>query len=189
MGVIEMKYLSDTLYRQHSWEIAPGGVGSVGDALVSTRLAQSTPDMPIRVLAENSGDNMKNFGSKISPSGRCIDSRWGGRSDFKTCHGWYIQDLRAPDKLHEPYVGSLGDYSWRNKIATVQELKPAGEYFLPLPGPYILPPGQLPRGGNVPSVTDVVDPNWGTNVDKVVGRRSGRSLVQNVESRQKSFGY
>jgi len=128
----------------------------------------------MRVLPEDSGNNMPNFGSAADPVGRCIDSNWGGRSDFKTSHGWYIQDIRVPDKMVEPYVGSTGDYSWRNKIATVQELKPRGDYFLPLPGPYIPKPGELPRGGNVPSITDVVTP--ANPIISTVGRQSNRTL-------------
>lgn len=175
-----MRFIAvDRVYHDNFHRISPGGVASVGDTVVSTRLKQSAPDLPMRTLAEDSGNNMPRFGSAADPVGRTIDSNWGGRRDFKTAIGWVMQDLRLPDMRVEPFVGSTGDYSWRNKLATVQELKPRGEYFLPLPGPYIPLPGELPRGGNVPSVTDIIDEQ--TPEISVPGRKSARSAISRIE--------
>ena len=146
--------------------ISPGWVGSVGDVLVTPRLKQSAPDLPTRYEAWAAGDNAVFLGSNVQdgqhisqssgggPS-RCIDSNWSGSRSFKTRRGWYMEDIRAPDNFVEPYVSSLGDYSWRNKVATVYDSLRTGENFLPVPGQYRLAPGQVPRGGLVPRVTDV----------------------------------
>lgn len=85
-----------------------------------------------------------------------IDSNWGGRRDFKTSHGWYYQDMRAPDRRVEPIVGSTPQYSWHNKIATTYEARRTGFNFLPLPGPYLPNRGEITRGGQFPRLTDAV---------------------------------
>lgn len=172
-----MRFIAvDRVHRDNLQRLAPGNVASVGDVVVSTRLKQSAPDLPMRVLEEDSGNNMPKFGSMTDQVGRLIDSNWGGRRDFKTAVGFVIQDIRPADMNVEPFVGSMGDYSWRNKIATVHELKPRGEYFLPLPGPYIPIPGELPRGGNVPSITDIIDDQ--TPEISTAGRPSSSSWRQ-----------
>lgn len=145
---------------------SPGAVGSVGDCIVTPRLKQSAPDLAERYDASFAGQNAVFLGSNVQdgqhigydsgggPS-RLLDSNWSGNRSFKTKRGYYMQDVRAPDKFVEPYVSSLGDYSWRNKVATTYEALRTGENFLPLPGPYRLSPGEVPRGGNVPRVTDI----------------------------------
>lgn len=80
------------------------------------------------------------------------DSRWAGNRNFKTNVGWRVEDITQPDTFVEPFVASLGDYSWRNRIATTYEARRTGENFLPLPGEYTLHPGEISRGGSVPSV-------------------------------------
>ena len=62
--------------------------------------------------------------------------------------------MRAPDKLHEPQMGSTPSYSYNNKIATNYESKRTGDKFLPLPSPYIPSPGEITRGGAYPSTRD-----------------------------------
>lgn len=146
--------------------ISPGWVGSVGDVLVTPRMKQSSPDLPTRYEAWASGGNAPFLGSNVQDGqhigydngggpARLLDSNWSGQRSFKTRRGYYMQDLRPADKLVEPYVSSLGDYSWRNKVATTYDALRTGENFLPLPGQYRLAPGEVPRGGNVPRVTDV----------------------------------
>lgn len=68
----------------------------------------------------------------------------------------HYQDLRAPDKLTQPLMGSTPDYSWHNKLATNYEAKRTGDKFLPLPGGYQPSPGELTRGGMYPMTTDLV---------------------------------
>ena len=66
-----------------------------------------------------------------------------------------MQDMRAPDTLHEPVMGSTPSYSYNNKIATNYESKRTGDKFLPLPGPYIPSPGEITRGGAYPHTRDL----------------------------------
>lgn len=160
----------DAIRPLNRWDydcIRPGIVGSVGDVLVSQRLKASAPG-DFRWRPEYNGKHESLYGSAITNGthlsynsgggpARCIDSNWGGRRSFRINHGWYYQDLRAPDKRIEPVVGETPQYSWRNKIATVNRAKTTGDLF-PIPaGGLISPPtGNLTRGGNYPRVTDVV---------------------------------
>ena len=41
-------------------------------------------------------------------------------------------------------------------MANTFDAKRTGDKFLPLPGPFALKPGELPRGGNFMRVTDIV---------------------------------
>lgn len=147
--------------------ISPGCVGSVGDVLINERYKSSLP-----------GEfrwNMNNFGNKGSRLGtntnqgdvpnfhtksigyRLYDTNWEDRNSFKTNIGWEIQDLRAPDKLHEPYMGAMPQYDWRNKLATVYNAKTTGDLF-PIPEGGLIqgPTDGLTRGGMYPRITDVV---------------------------------
>lgn len=116
------------------------------------------------------------------------DSRWVGNRSFKTNIGWRVEDITQPDTFVEPFVSSLGDYSWRNRIATTYEAKRTGENFLPLPGEYTLHPGEISRGGNIPSVVSrdegIAYPLFGGYIGgqkfaNVVGRanRAGTSQI------------
>ena len=96
------------------------------------------------------------FASKGGPN-RTIDSNWGGRRRFETSHGWYYQDLRAPDKFVEPEMGATPQYSWRNKIATAIDARHTGRMFaVPRGGIMGGPTDGLTRGGAYPRVTDIV---------------------------------
>ncbi len=130
----------------------PGNVGSVGDTLVCSQLATSFPDAPLR-FSENYYRN--DLGSKVTYEPYVYDSSWNmGRSE-NTAYGIMQQDLRAPDKLHEPTLQSVPQYQWRNKIATVYEAKRTGNKFLPVPGPYQVSQGEMVRGGQVVRTTDI----------------------------------
>lgn len=133
--------------------LRPGMVGSVGDALVCGQLAVSTPGMPVRF--DPQFYDRPDTGSLLTPQPYVLDSAWNmGRSE-NTAYGIIQQDLRAPDKLHEPIVGSIPQYQWRNKIATVYQAKRTGNNFLPLPGPYQVSAGEMVRGGQVVRTTDI----------------------------------
>lgn len=132
--------------------LRPGNVASVGDVLTCGQLATSYPDAPIR-FDENY--YRKDLGSSITYEPYVYDSSWNmGRSE-NTVYGLKQQDLRAPDRLHEPTLGVVPQYEWRNKIATVYEAKRTGNKFLPLPGPYVPAPGEMVRGGQVVRTTDI----------------------------------
>jgi hypothetical protein len=168
----------------HDW-IQPGIVGSVGDVNCQVRLKHSSPDMPIRWDPEFSGVKETFLGSVVQDgdansfggggSGpRVNDSNWQSGRSFKTRRGWRVEDIRAPDNMVEPFVSSLGDYTWRDKIATVYEARRTGNQFLPLPGQYQLSPGEMARGGSAVRVTDVA------GGDEVVGVGNGSVMLNGL---------
>lgn len=143
--------------------IRPGPVGSVGDVLGSIRLKHSAPELPIRKqkLPKTDGSNVqdgqyKSFTSK-GQNARVYDSNWQSGRAFKTSHGWVIDDLRAEDRLHEPFLGNAPQYSWKNKVATVYRARTTGDLFLPLPGGYNPSPGEIERGTIVPEIVAIED--------------------------------
>lgn len=143
--------------------IQPGAVGSVGDVLGAVRLHQSTPQMPMRWDSvfypgsdKASGSNVQD-GQQVSwetgfGMARVVDKAFSGGRSFRTRRGYVIEDIRPADMLVEPFVSSLGDYTWRNKIATTYQALRTGSQFLPVPGPYQLDPGEIARGGSMPTV-------------------------------------
>jgi hypothetical protein len=161
--------------------IRPGPVGSVGDTLGQIRFKHSFPNQGIRLDPQYEGNKQNRLGSNVSDGnhksftsgGRgdplVWDEPWNADRAQKVSHGYIFQDMRAPDKLHEPYVGALPQYSWQNKLATVYNAKRTGNLFLPVPGPYQLSPGEVPRGGQLPvsTVTEGTDNvgSSGTNYD------------------------
>lgn len=148
--------------RWNNDHIMPGNVGSVGDVNVTPRLRNSDPMMPVRfdphfINSERLGMNVQNGTSSNiwgSMFPQLVDEQWNVRTGFRTGLGWIHQDLRAPDKLHEPTLGSLPQYSWDNKIATNYNAMRTGNMFLPLPGQYGLGRDQTPRGGQIPRIVD-----------------------------------
>lgn len=158
--------LSIDAYRPlNRWDhdsIRPGPVGSVGDVHLTPRFKQSAPDLPMRfdpvfafqnevALGSNVTDGQhRNYDSGGGPA-RTRDTNWGNKK-FKTRHGWIMQDLRAPDTLHEPETGELPHYDWNNRIATAYNARRTGNQFLPLPHGYGPGPGDVPRGGQVPRI-------------------------------------
>lgn len=162
---------------RHYWNhdsIRPGGVGSVGDVLVTPRVRRSTPDMPVTFEAIFA----KRQGSKVTKQPYVTTKGMGGKRDFRINHGWLIQDLRKPATSTEPTLQSIGDYSWQNRIASVVNAKRTGSLFLPLPGNYQLKEGQIPRGGLLPTVTTA----GGTNEYRTTPKNS---VVDNTKG---SFG-
>lgn len=132
--------------------IAPGAVNSVGDVNLQVKLKHSCPDLPLRFSETFSHGNLVRDGSREihAPLGTSIrDKRWTGRYKRKIAHGWLFQNLRPEDCLAETTVAGIPQYSWLNKIATVEGAKVTGEKFLPVPGPYRAGPDAVPRGGSV----------------------------------------
>jgi hypothetical protein len=163
-----MEALVHTQTFKNSQFISPGIVGSVGDALLTERLKQSTPNQPSRysgVFGPNSsriGSNVQDGYSYSHSTGgggaTTMDSRWV-RNSFKTQYGWKFQDRREPDKTLEPIMGSTGSYNWLNRIANVYQAKVTGEMFLPLPGKYG-PGNDVTRGSQVPRIVAVDKPTF-----------------------------
>jgi hypothetical protein len=159
----------DAIRPLNRWDyssIRPGAVGSVGDVNMTPRLKHSHPEMPLRFEKAFSGKNEVFLGSNVSDGthkgydsgggpARTVDSNWGGRRRFTTRLGYVFQDIRTPDDLVVPVLGTTPNYSWRNQVATNFEAKRTGDLFLPLPKGYDLEPGQIPRGGTSPRITDI----------------------------------
>lgn len=172
-----MQAIVDPEYFKNTEIISPGLVGSVGDTLVSVRLRQSEPNMRMRFDKEFSGKNEPRGGSNVQDGysysytsgggpAKTLDHGWR-RQSFRTNHGWISQDLRVPDKMVQPIMGSTERYMWNNKVATLYEAKRTGDMFLPVPGGY--QPSGIPRGGQVPRIVDgdTADPaSLKTAVDK-----------------------
>lgn len=151
----------------HRWLIQPGAVGSVGDVNPTPRLKHSCPDLPLRWASWAYGANAPYFGSNVQDGqwasfedggaqARLVNKRWSGQRGFRTCVGWKVEDITKPDTLVEPFVSSLGDYTWRNRIATTYEARKTGGAFSLLPNGYGLPPGEISRGGSEVRVTNIV---------------------------------
>lgn len=170
--------------------ISPGAQGSVGDTLMGVRLRQSAPDMPTRWDKKFSGHNEIFLGSNVSDGqstsyvsgggpARVYDSNWQSGRSFRTNYGWQVEDITIPDKNVEPFMSSLGDYTWRNKVATVYEALRTGDNFLPLPGPFRPADNVVPRAPSV-RVTDIIggDPIFEDSIFRATsstrGPQSGR---------------
>lgn len=191
------------LNRWNNTSIRPGNVGSVGDVLIAERLKASLPG-EFRWDSLTSGENEPTYGSNISDGmftgytsgggpGRTIDSNWGSRRRFETSHGWRIQDLRPEDRRIEPTVGAMPQYTWRNRIATLEQARTTGDLF-PIPAGGVLQgPAGIMRGGNNPRVTDIVaeEPVTGTLPSMVNHHPTsdfGNSGPRSVDRRQQSEG-
>lgn len=146
---------------KNSWLISPGVVGSVGDVLPVNRIRQSMPEMPVTWDEEFAGDSESYLGANVQDGnsrsfftgGRnatTYDSNWSNKK-FKTNYGWKFQDLRAPDKLHEPINVGIPQYSYNNRIASIFHSRVTGNNFLPLPNGFSSSTG-IPRGGMVPTI-------------------------------------
>lgn len=129
----------------------PGMVASVGDTMVVGQLARSMPDLPARFDPTFYFQQESN-GSKTTSQPYVFDRAFG-RDQY--AYGMIHQDLRAPDKLHEPTLGSTPQYMWNNQVATVYQAKRTGNKFLPLPGGYQVARGEMVRGGQVVRTTDI----------------------------------
>ncbi len=202
----------DAIRPLNRWDyssIRPGPVGSVGDCLITERLKSSLPG-DFRWAPYLYGQNESLYGSSISDGShksfnsgagslKTIDTNWGGRRRFETRHGWYMQDIRAPDKRVEPMVGALPQYTWRNRIATVNNAQTTGNLFpIPADGQGLVdaPANGLARGGQFPRVTDVqggdgLDAGYPQHISANTGvpfrpQSSARQPAQNFETERMS---
>lgn len=143
---------------------SPGVVGPVGDVLVNTRLKHSAPDLPIRW--ENTLNQMQRLGANVQngypknyqgngfltdilPLGQLMN-----HNTFKTKYGWTYQDVRAPDKTYQPEMSQTFG-SFDNLRASIINRTRTGIQFNKLPHGYGPAPGDVPRGGAVPRITDI----------------------------------
>lgn len=156
MCIIQMDPLINK-YPYQRWSdsfIQPGVVGSVGDVNLTPFLKTSCTDYPRRVEKAFAGSNEPRIGSNVQDGddrnflnagfARTIDSNWDVPRRRKIQNGWVKMDVQNPDLLTEPFVSFLGDFSWRNQVARVNddvfEMAPPGEYGS----------SGIPRGGAIP---------------------------------------
>jgi hypothetical protein len=172
--------------------IHPGWVGPVGDVHVLPRFKHSYPDQDIRWDPTYKKKNqLKKLGQNITDgdekrhvqyTARVVDSNWGGRRDFKTRTGWVYKEFQ-PNKTVGEQLGGTPQYSWRNIVANTFDAKRTGDKFLPLPGPFALKAGQIPRGGNFMRVTDIVPGDVTVEAAKlqpIVGTTTTTNVVPTV---------
>ena len=189
----DLNLIENRPYPQNEWMnnyIAPGVVGSVGDALISVRLKHDEPDAPIRWKGGTVGIDAPLHGTqiadgqkmnKISQGGPPIlfDSNWESGRNFKTAVGWIYQDVREIDKTVVPIMGETPDYSWNNKIATTNRAFVSGDKFTPLPGGYAPQPNTNLRGGAFPIISDGLNPDAPPSgyvpVNPIIGSGNGLS--------------
>lgn len=144
--------------------IAPGPVGSVGDANLQSRLKSSLPG-EFRWEKKTYGKNEPSFGSNVSDGtdtsfssgggpARTMDNFWGGRRDMSTSRGWKFQNLRPEDvqESSDPVMGALPQLSWKMQLAAVKDRQRTGNLFRTRRGGLIDAPRGPVRGGNVPTV-------------------------------------
>ena len=146
--------------------ISPGVVGSVGDVVRRVRLKQSNPDLAMRYKKWTNGNRACRMGNNVQNGdirnylGNSVPRTKIGylpsRRAFRTEYGERHQDIRAPDTMVEPFVAPIDRLPWRNQVAKIFKAQMPSNAFLPVPGPYELSPGELPRGGLTPTVVDVV---------------------------------
>jgi len=141
--------------------ISVGKVGSVGDTNATQRLNQSTPEMPIRTLEWTTKNPL--LGSYVGTmEPRIMSSNWSGNRTFDTAVGYRFKNVEYADKTREPVMlgvsGTVGGYPADTRAANVWDIKRTGKNFLPnfVGAPFVLPPGQLPRGGSYPRITNVM---------------------------------
>jgi hypothetical protein len=142
--------------------ISPGPVSTVGVPQVNCELKKSAPFLPIRwgikedeYLGTYVTDGM--YGGL--PADVC-DLQWCNPQPRKRPWGLEIISLSKPDTTREPFVSSTYHYNYANKKANVYNSLSSGKGFVPPPGPFDLPMGATPRGGNFPRVIAQED---GTN--------------------------
>lgn len=141
--------------QNHQLLTAQGAVGPVGSVLAGHQVKSSAHGF--RQVDVYPKMNAQVVGTVAPP---VVGKDWD-RPPQKTQYGWKWQDLRAPDTLHEPVLNELAQYSWKNKIATTvhaADLSPANR-FVPRrsAAPFVVPRDYVPRGGQVPRVTDLVE--------------------------------
>lgn len=165
--IISNRPHQDSIFRSFS----AGMVGSLGDTINRVRGRSSAPDMPIVWNPITAGDKVNRYSTKLQDGdeytalnsanvydgghGRLNSSRWDrGVHNFKVENGRSFRDIIPPDRRTEPLMNGLPKYTYRLQLSRLANAKVYGQKFLPAPGRYDLPPGDITRGGNYPRITD-----------------------------------
>ena len=176
--------------------IRPGVVGGVGDVNMSPRLKSTFPG-DFRWEKEYEGKNESHVGSNVQDGysysyssggggNKTIDSNWGGRRDFKTSHGWRYQDLRPSDLAIDPVLGEQPQFSWHQRIASVNHQQTSGNLF-EFKGPLVIPPNGITRGGQFPRVTDSVGPGNDPGFDDLNGGFTRQNYINATKEGEYSY--
>ena len=149
--------------RTPEYTMSPGPQGAVGDTNLQLELRHSTPSMSFIYDTIWSGSNASRSGSNvtsgqvlsyISGGGPAIllDGSLGYRNEWKTSHGYTFSDFVPPDtRTANPTQMAIPDYTWRNKIANLEDANTTGRLFRDAPGP-VVPTNIVPRGGQYPAL-------------------------------------
>jgi len=139
--------------------ISPGPSGPIGCPQVNSRLDQSQPFSPMRFqLPEivTYGSNLQDGQHRSFISGglgpETIDMTWNNPTPRKTLYGTEWTSIQLPDVSIEPELNSTFHYNYANLKANTFNSLSSGKSAGPLPNGFSLPSGQIPRGGNYPSV-------------------------------------
>lgn len=166
--------------------IRPGPVGSVGDALTSVRIKQSSPDMPFAYDKTFNPDNDVLRGSNVQ------DGQWFSFSDhgygaqvkrkklnkngsFKHSIGWMEQNIIPEARTTEPKVLDQPRQGWNTHVGEI--LQRQGDMFSSLPGGY--GPTSMTRGGAYPSIQTSLDtkiPQTNNIVSSIVQNRDSDEM-------------
>lgn len=160
--------------------IRPGPVGSVGDVLTSTRIKQSSPDMPFAY------DKKFGPGTDVLRGSNVQDGQWYSFSNHgygpqtkkrklgtAANIGWVSQDILPEDRTTEPILLDQPMQGWKSQVAEILERQ--GDMFTNLPGGYQLSPTEIPRGGAYPTVQNnrvTLMPSNSRIIDTVVSKAS-----------------
>jgi hypothetical protein len=182
MSLIKMSsaMLIDTpmLNRWDKGRIAPGPVGSVGDALTAVRIKQTDPDMPVKFDKTFSGSNAPKRGSNVQDGSYASYSDGGFNAEVvtrkrqkKSNVGTFMQQLSGNDRTFDAVMIPQPRAGFITQAEAI--LHRQGDKFQILPGGYGPEPGQLLRGGQIPRVVY----NEGVPVGKGVNGGGESSVV------------
>lgn len=158
-----MEILTVPLNLWNKQSIRPGAVGSVGDTMIGVRFKQSSPNMNTRWDPQFSTNQSVYYGMNISDGmhagfttgggvAKTLRKPFGKRLGFKTAVGWKKKDIIPTDRSRTSIMGSAGQYSWKNKVANINNAANSRDLFCSPPNSFELPPGELPRGGQIPGI-------------------------------------
>lgn len=86
-----------------------------------------------------------------------VTAPWTANRAMKTSVGYVMQDLQPEDRSVTTTVVGQPQFSWKSKEAQIHNVLRTGSLFLPLPGPTVSDPSDIPYN------TTVLQPNSTAN--------------------------
>jgi hypothetical protein len=166
-----------------------GRTGAVGSTQVRPKGRQSNPDKPPVFVPYYAGNRGNTLGSNIQDGDdisygsrggqpKLSYGRFVGNRGFKHQYGYRFHSIVPENPTAEARPNSLGPLSWRLKVARCRSVLTKGnKFFSVIPGPYELPPGQVPRGGLTPRTLTLQDDSNNQIVDVHTGAEVPRAPV------------